>query len=276
MKFKPVIKWSGSKRNQSEEIIKRFPKQIETYYEPFIGGGSVLFQLLNSDIKVNNYICSDINKDLINLWNMIKNNPDKICKNYKNMWTELNSLLTVEDKKKYYYNVRDRFNKLRKSEDFMFLSRTCVNGLIRFNSKGEFNTSFHFSRPGINPDTLQNIVYQWSDLLNKYNVMFICRDYKDINANKGDLVYLDPPYASTKGMYYGAINYDDLWNWIRQQKCDYILSFDGKITSKDITYDVPKDIYITHEYLYSGNSSFRRIIGKSNAEYVDESLYKNF
>ena len=75
MKFQPVIKWSGSKRSQSEEIIKRFPKKIDTYYEPFIGGGSILFQLLNSDIEVKEYICSDINEELIALWNIIKEEP---------------------------------------------------------------------------------------------------------------------------------------------------------------------------------------------------------
>ena len=71
IKFKPIIKWSGSKRSQSEEIIKRFPKEIKTYYEPFVGGGSVLFQLLNSNVKVDKYICSDINKELIDIWNCI-------------------------------------------------------------------------------------------------------------------------------------------------------------------------------------------------------------
>ena len=98
MKFQPVIKWIGSKRNQSEEIIKRFPQYIRTYYEPFIGGGSVLFQLMNSDIKVDNYICSDINKDLINLWNMIKDNPSELCESYKMLWTELNSISDIEKK----------------------------------------------------------------------------------------------------------------------------------------------------------------------------------
>ena len=75
MKFQPVIKWTGSKRSQSEYIISLFPKQIETYYEPFVGGGSILMQLLLSDIKVGRYICSDINKDLIGLWDTIKQNP---------------------------------------------------------------------------------------------------------------------------------------------------------------------------------------------------------
>ena len=113
MNFQPIIKWSGSKRSQSEEIIKRFPKNIDTYYEPFVGGASVLFQLLNSDIKVNKYICSDINEDLINLWNIIKDNPQYLIDSYKKMWEELNSIDEIEKRKEYYYMVRNRFNEKR-------------------------------------------------------------------------------------------------------------------------------------------------------------------
>ena len=271
MKFQPVIKWSGSKRSQSEEIIKRFPKQIDTYYEPFLGGGSVLFQLMNSNIEVNYYICSDINQDLINLWNMIKYEPYVLYKEYERMWNELNSIEKKKKRKEYYYNVRKNFNEVRRPEDFMFLSRTCANGLIRFNSKGEFNTSFHFSRPGIHPNKLYEIIFQWSDLLNKNDVTFICQDYKNINPLKEDLIYLDPPYANTKGMYYGQINYDELWNWLRKQECKYVLSFDGKTSDKDMTYEVPKDVYNTHEYIYNGISGFGKIHSKQ--EYVSESLY---
>lgn len=271
MKFQPVIKWTGSKRSQSEEIIKRFPKDINTYYEPFVGGGSILFQLMNSDIKVNNYICSDINQDLINLWDMIKDNPYKLSESYNILWNELNSIKDIECRKKYYYDIRKRFNKFRNPEDFMFLSRTCVNGIIRFNSKGEFNTSFHFSRPGINPTKLKDIIYQWSDLLNKNNVLFICQDYKDIIPQEGDFIYLDPPYVNTKGLYYGKIDYEDLWDFLSIQKADYILSFDGKTGDKDMTYEVPTYIYNKHEYIYNGISGFNKL--NKRQKYVSESLY---
>lgn len=271
MKFQPAIKWSGSKRSQSEEIIKRFPKEINTYYEPFVGSASVLFQLLNSDIKVNNYICSDINQDLINLWNCIINESSYLINEYRTMWNELNSIEDIEKRKEYYYMVRNRFNKNRESKDFMFLSRTCVNGLIRFNSKGEFNTSFHFSRPGIDPIKLEKIINQWSELLNKNNVIFICQDYTNINARLGDLIYLDPPYANTKGMYYGQIDYEQLWYFLSKQQASYILSFDGKTDSKDMTYGVPCDLYDKHEYIYSGISGFRK--NHKKQEYVSESLY---
>lgn len=271
MNFQPIIKWSGSKRSQSEEIIKRFPKNIDTYYEPFVGGASVLFQLLNSDIKVNKYVCSDINEDLINLWNIIKDNPQYLIDSYKEMWNELNSIDEIEKRKEYYYMVRSRFNEKRNPKDFMFLSRTCANGLIRFNSKGEFNTPFHFSRPGINPYRLERIMNQWSELLKKNNIIFICQDYKDIETVRDDLIYLDPPYINIKGMYYGQIDYNEFWNFLRKQNGNYVFSFDGKTGDKDRTYEVPTDVYDTHEYIYSGISGFGKIHRKQ--EYAKESLY---
>lgn len=274
MKFQPVIKWSGSKRSQSEEIIKRIEdKEYDTYYEPFCGGCSVLFQLLHSGKKFKRYICSDKNNDLISLWNMVKDNPLKVTEEYAKMWNELNIDDNKERKKQYFYMTRDRFNKYKNPTDFMFIMRTTTNGMPRYNQKGEFNNSFHVTRNGIVPKTFSKIVMEWSEVLNKFDVQFVNRSYDEILAKENDFIYLDPPYANTKGMYYGAIDYDNLWNWIRKQKCNYMLSFDGKTSSIDITYNVPKDIYYKHEYLYSGNSSFRRVIGTSNSEYVSESLY---
>ena len=274
MKFQPVIKWSGSKRSQSEEIVKRIPrKEYDTYYEPFCGGCSILFQLLHSDIKFNKYICSDKNEGLINLWNEIKNNPDEVAKQYESMWNELNIDEDKERKKQYFYMVRDRYNKEHSPYDFMFIMRTTTNGMPRYNKNGEFNNSFHVTRNGIKPSSLHKIIKEWSTVLNKYNVEFVHQEYSKIQTKENDFIYLDPPYANTKGMYYGAINYEELWNWMSKQSCDYMLSFDGKSTTEDMTYEVPDYLYSKHEYLYSGNSSFRRVIGKSNKEYIEESLY---
>ena len=273
MKFQPVIKWSGSKRSQSEEIIKYFPKEIDTYYEPFCGGCSVLFQLLHSDIKVNNYVCSDKNKGLIDLWNLIKVNPKLVSDSYSIMWNELNIDDNKERKKQYFYMVRERYNNTHNPTDFMFIMRTTTNGMPRYNNNGDFNNSFHVTRNGILPNKLEKIIYQWSEVLNKNNVNFINQEYNNIVTNKNDFVYLDPPYANTKGMYYGTIDYNILWNWLKQQSCKYILSFDGKTNNEDMTQNVPTNIYSKHIYLNNGNSSFRRVIGKSKNTIVEESLY---
>jgi len=271
--FQPVIKWSGSKRSQADEIIKRFPKEIDTYYEPFVGGASVLKKLLASDVKVGRYVCSDINNDLIDLWNLIKSSPKLVADTYEKMWNELNIDDDKERKKQYFYMVRERFNEYKNPLDFMFIMRTTTNGMPRYNLSGEFNNSFHITRNGIKPDTLRSIIIKWSEVLNEYNVEFICQDYQNIITKPNDFMYLDPPYANTKGMYYGVLDYNVFWEWLRKQPCSYALSFDGVSGEIDSTYAVPKDIYNKHEYLLSGNSSFKRTIGKSNDSIVYESLY---
>lgn len=274
MNFKPVIKWSGSKRSQSEEIVNKIPNEnYNTYYEPFCGGCSVLYQVLNSSKSFKNYVCSDINEDLINLWNLIKNSPETVYLAYREHWDKLNSFESVDDKRKYFNEVREKFNKEKNPLDFMFIMRTTTNGMPRYNKRGEFNNSFHLTRNGINPKTLKEIIFDWSQLLNKHNVQFVHQSYLKLKAMKNDFIYLDPPYANTNGMYYGGIDLEELWDFLRAVPCDYIMSFDGKTTTTNSTYNVPEDIYNEFIYLNSGNSSFRRILGKSKTEIVHESLY---
>ena len=271
--FEPVIKWSGSKRSQAENILTYFPKEIDTYYEPFCGGASVLRRLLSSDIKVNRYVCSDLNSGLIDLWNEIINNPERVSSYYNRLWNELNVDDDKQRKKEYFTTVRERYNREHNPLDFMFIMRTTTNGMPRYNRNGEFNNSFHVTRNGIIPETLEKIIYEWSELLNKNKIEFMACSYDEIKPKENDFVYLDPPYANTKGMYYGTIDYDKLWNWLRNLPCKYALSFDGISGEEDNTWNVPQDVYSRHEYLLNGNSSFKRTIGKSTDSIVYESLY---
>ena len=155
--FQPVIKWSGSKRSQAEEIISYFPQQIDTYYEPFVGGASVLRALIESDIKVNQYICSDLNGGLIDLWNKIKFQPQEVANYYEKLWHEMNDASSNDKafKRQYFETVRERYNKEHNPLDFMFIMRTTTNGMPRYNFKGNFNNSFHITRNGIFPERLR-------------------------------------------------------------------------------------------------------------------------
>jgi len=271
-RLQPVIKWTGSKRSQAEYIINKFPTEIDTYYEPFVGGASVLFRLLHSDVKVNNYICSDVNSDLISLWNTIKDNPNKLIESYFMKWNDLNIDKDIERRKEYFYSVRKHFNETRDVNSFLFLSRTCVNGLIRYNSKGDFNTSLHLTRDGIMPETLSTILLDWSEKLNRHNVQFFCHDYSEVTSSVNDVLYLDPPYANTKGMYFGKIDYESMWKWMREQQGKYYLSFDGKRDEIDNTYRVPSDLFSIHEYIVNGRSSFKDLKDQE-VQIVKESLY---
>lgn len=276
MNWEPAVKWSGSKRSQADKIIKYYPKIIDTYYEPFLGGASMLYRLMKEpSIRVNQYVCSDKNEDLINLWKLIKSNPKEIYEYYKVLWNELNKDDDIERKKEYFNMVRDRYNKSHDPKDFMFIMRTVTNGMPRYNSRGEFNNTFHVTRNGISPIKLLDIMSDWSYNLNRKNVIFNCCSYDTITPKNGDFCYFDPPYANTKGMYFGSIDNEHLFQFLRNLDCNWVMSFDGKSddNSVNLTFPVPKDIYKEHVYLESGNSSFRRILGTNTDCNIQESLY---
>ena len=162
--FKPVIKWSGSKRSQSAKIRGYLPDKFNTYYEPFLGGGSMLYA-----INPQGAICGDICTPLIALWNEIKEHPEELAEAYRTRWKRLQ-----DEGHLVYYEIRDNFNTNRAPEDLLFLSRTCVNGLIRFNANGDFNNSLHHTRPGIDPDSLKKIILDWSEHIQ--GVEFLAED----------------------------------------------------------------------------------------------------
>lgn len=215
-KFQPVIKWSGSKRSQCEEIIKHFPAKFGTYYEPFVGGGS-MFRCLLDNKRLFNFdrvVCSDLNADLINLWNCIKFQPKELAEHYSVLWHELTSDKDKEYQKGYFNHVRKRLNENHDPMDFMFIMRTTTNGMPRYNGNGDFNNSFHITREGIQPETLAKIIDEWSDIINQNDVVFKVSDYRDLKPGPDDFMYLDPPYANTKGMYFGGFDSVGLYSYI--------------------------------------------------------------
>ena len=264
----PVIKWSGSKRIQSKELLKLFP-DFNQYFEPFLGGGSVLYVINGGSTK----IAGDICKPLIDLWNVIKDNPSFLIKEYRKSWERLQ-----KEGYQVYYEIRDRFNKDQKPEDLFFLSRTCVNGLIRFNKKGKFNSSLHHNRKGIHPDRAEKIILDWSEKVK--DVKFIYGDYRNTtkNAKSGDFIYLDPPYYHTKGRYFGIIDYEEFIKYLEdlnKRGIKFALSYDGMRGDKIYLKNLPKHLYKRHVFLNSGNSPFRKVMDKTS-EQVKESVYLNF
>lgn len=273
-KLQPIIKWSGSKRSQAEQIVSLIDKNYDTYYESFCGGCSVLFYILNyCPNKFKHYVCNDLNKGLIDTFNIIKAFPNLILETYTELWNELNKDNDLNRKKQFFNYIRKEFNETGYPCYFFFIMRTTTNGMPRYNKNGEFNNSFHVTRNGIEPIRLKPILDKWSELLNKYDVQFINQSYDTINPSENDFLYLDPPYANTKGMYYGTIDYNNLWNYLKNCKSDYFLSFDGIAGEENNIYNVPKELYNKHILLNSGNSSFRRVIGNNNDVNVKESLY---
>jgi len=263
-----LVKWSGSKESQSTSIIKYIQElNIENYYEPFVGGGSIFLNLINTPNNIKNYFISDLNSDLIGIYNLIKNNPELLIEKYKLHYSNYNSK-DIQYRKDYFNKVKKDYNTTKDSSDFYFIMRTTTNGMPRYNKKGEFNNSCHFSRSGMNPIKVSNIILKYHQLFNDKNVVFYTSSYDKINYLDG-LIYLDPPYENTKGMYFDNFNNNQFINWLNSIKQNWILSYDGNGSIVDNTilnYD-------KHIYLESGNSSFKRILGNSKDSIVKESLY---
>jgi len=310
----PFIKWSGSKRKQAPYIVSKFPKVIDTYYEPFLGGGSVMHELLNQiaigNIKCNKIVCSDLNRDLIDVWNMFLNNREELFNFYCKMHNELKKraeLTEGEDVtethirkcEKLYYEMRDKYNQMIDNNEypkeramiFYWLTRTSFNGLIRYNPKtNHFNAPFHVGgRFGISIEKLASVFEAWGSTMDNVDIVFINDSYQNVinDAKEGDIVYMDPPYENIGGMYFcNGFDTEIFWNELRNmtsKNVKWLLSYDGITGKDDLTANVPEDIYVTHEYVNSGHSSFKKLKSKSikegetkNKDVVKDSLYMNY
>lgn len=276
-----LVKWSGSKRSQAKEIFEIAPS-FDRYIEPFLGGGAILFMAAHPGA-----IGNDIYKPLIDLWRLVRDEPDTLLDAYSAKWNELaqeldsvdvNTMTRGNGIPRVFYDVRDGFNASPNAIDLNFLMRTCVNGIVRFNDKGCFNNSFHLSRRGMMPERFSSVIRDWTKVLQ--GVDFQCKDYREVlaEAQTGDFVYLDPPYAGTKQRYSTVFETEQLFvelERLNQRGVKWALSFDGKRGTSDFTQNVPKDIYKTRQYLHSGNSAVKKVLS-GPLERVDEALYLNY
>lgn len=198
----PFLKWAGGKKQILNDISARFPtelgKQINKYAEPFIGGGAVLFYVLQNYELKEVYI-SDINKELINTYSVIKTSPDDLIEQLKKLedvFLELNK----NERKEFYLKKRERFNELKRKAIFnlelaalfIFINRTCFNGLYRVNSKGDYNVPMGDYK---NPKTYdEKNIREISNALQNVNI--VCGDFKQCKdfVDSATFVYFDPPY----------------------------------------------------------------------------------
>lgn len=198
----PFIKWAGGKRALIPDISKFYPFQslkIDTYVEPFVGSGAILFDILNK-FPLKNIIINDINAQLINTYKFIQSNPNLLIKELrklKDCFLNLNQIKRSD----FYYEIRNIYNKNIENNDFktiemaacfIFLNKTCYNGLYRVNKKGLFNVPYgSYKNPSIFDE---DNIYNLSKLLK--NVIIINGVYNNTLEfiDKNSFVYLDPPY----------------------------------------------------------------------------------
>lgn len=268
--WKSIIKWSGSKKRQAAQIVTHFPRKIVTYHEPFLGGGSVLLELLTSDIEVGRFQCSDNYSPLINLWNLVKYEPQRVATEYKRLRAKLSSTGS-----EFYYQVRTSFNQNHDPCELFFLLQTTKNGFFRFNRKGEFMGGFRkgdFGTQGATPGNVTVILATWSEKLVTRNVTFEVRDYLTVSPKLGDVLYLDPPYPNAnRPIYPSQIDFDQFFAWLGRQKSTYLLSLDGFRDTEDRLTAVPPHLFDEHLQIENPNP-FNAVNGKSGRS-VTESLY---
>ena len=201
-KAKPFIKWVGGKSQLIEVLESQLPDNFEswkdvTYIEPFVGGGAMLFHMLQRYSNIRKVIINDINSDLTTCYKIVRDRPEELIKSLKEIEQNYQALLTEEDKKRFFLNIRTQYNEKNKSAIenttfFFFLNRTCFNGLYRVNKKGLFNVPFgKYSNPTIcDPETIRND----SKLLKGVEILNGDFEITFKYAKGNTLFYFDPPY----------------------------------------------------------------------------------
>lgn len=200
IKAKPFIKWAGGKSQLLNEIRTKYPSHIEKYCEPFVGGGAVLFDVLSS-ASPKEILINDINSELINAYKQIKNHCDGLISLLSDM-QERYRRSTMDENKRFFYEQRNKYNEIKfladeeldleKAALFIFLNKTCFNGLYRVNSKGLFNVPFNKAKNPLLCD--EENIRACSQLLQDVQMTVgdysQCREFIDSET----FVYIDPPY----------------------------------------------------------------------------------
>lgn len=268
----PFLKWPGGKRQIIKEIKRFIPSDIDTYYEPFVGGGAVLFEVQPKKAVINDY-----NYELINVYKAIKNNLEELIEQLK----------TYENTEECFYRVR----AMDRSENFstlsavvraartIFLNKTCYNGLFRVNSKGYFNAPFgRYKNPKfINKFQLKAV----SEYLNSNEITILNLDFaeslKSLNAN--DFVYFDPPYDPVSEIAsfteYTSKGFNKSEQIRLKETCDLLNSNGVKFLLSNSATKFIKDLYkeYTIEIVYANRSINSN--GKKRGK-IEEILVMNF
>lgn len=194
LKAKPFVKWAGGKRQIIDKLLKLVPVEYNTYFEPFVGGGALLFELSPKTAVIN-----DSNKELMNVYKMISTD-----KGYE----EVVKLLNIYEKKhseKFFYQIRNQDKDKKKFEKLtdveraartIYLNKACFNGLYRVNSKGEFNVPFN-KKLKVNTYDSENMILAYV-YFQTNKITMLNTDFEEAvsTAKKGDFIYFDPPYDS--------------------------------------------------------------------------------
>ena len=249
---KPFVKWAGGKSSLIPQLTKYYPFElkdgtIERYIEPFVGGGAVLIDILQK-YEVKEAYAFDINKDLINCYNVIKTDVENLIQELDKKEKEF-LILNNDDRQQYFYDIRAEYNSytlnkdinVKRASEFIFLNRTCFNGLYRVNKEGKFNVPCgKYKNPTIcDSNNLRNL----SKLIK--NVTFEYGDYKKSESfvNENTFVYFDPPYrplSITSG--FTSYTKEDFNDDNQKELANYFYKLDLKNAKLMLSNSNPKNV----------------------------------
>lgn len=251
-----LLKWIGNKQRFAHEIISYFPARFNTYFEPFLGSGAVLGVL-----QPQSAVASDCFAPLIQIWQALQTNPEQLKQWYAERW----QLIAGENKVEVYERIKASYNQQPNGADLLFLCRACYGGVIRFRqADGYMSTPCGVHFP-IAPASFNSRVDEWHQRTAGTN--FWQLDYKEAlsMAEKGDLVYCDPPYSYSQSILYGAQSFDlqELFKSINRckERGVYVaLSIDGTKKSGDLLCNIPipQGLFEREELVNCGGSMLKR------------------
>jgi DNA adenine methylase len=272
-KLPQPIPYQGSKRNIARQILKAFPQEVETLVEPFAGSAAVSVAAAYYQ-KAQKFHLNDLNKPLMDLLEMIVNQPQQIANAYEKLWHE-----QLGRRRAFYDRVRDEFNRTHRPDHMLYLLARCVKASVRYNADGEFNQSPDNRRKGRKPDSMRQEILGVSRLLHDRTTITSV-DYKDLvdTISQSDLVYMDPPYQGTSQnkdpRYYSGLNFNELIGFLHElnkRQILFILSYDGRTGNKTYGEKLPAALNLYRLEIYAGRSSQATLLGKKANTY--ESLY---
>jgi DNA adenine methylase len=261
----PLFKYIGNKYRSAERIVKTFPEGYGTYFEPFFGSGAVLGRL--APVRS---VATDVCAPLIDLWKLVQSDPRSLLESYTRNWEAYQN-----DRQHAYDVAKERFNERQNPHDFLFISRACYGGVIRFRKDGYLSTPIG-PHTIINPSSFAKRLSVWNVLTK--NTRFETADFSDVvsEAGENDIVYCDPPYIDTQKILYGAQAFDvgRMYGALREAKkrgAFVALSIDGVKRSGDKIISVvpPSDLFEVETYLSLGGSMLKRF-WREGGDVVDE------
>ncbi len=264
-----LLKWIGNKQKFAEAIASYFPQDYDRYFEPFLGSGA----LLGAMAPVNGY-ASDVLEPLIGLWNMVKDDPEALATHYEENWH-----LHLANPREHYKLVLKRFNTVPNAKDFLYLTRSCYGGVVRFTKAGTMSTPVGPHRP-IPPESFHSRLYQWRERV--LNTTFIHGSYQQLmsEAGYGDIVYCDPPYVDSQAIVYGAQAFSlpgllEMIGEAKERGAKIALSIDGykKSKSKEVNLPIPEGLF-ERRVLITGGSSMLKRFQKKDEVMVGEDVHE--